>query len=116
MEQLVVCRNYFSQFHMEVFLKQNLLQSVKVYEELGLIRLGQLMALPSEGLSTSIALLLHNMMNCITDFPKYKKAMDEFEELRKKREPTRRPQFKLGMVCYATAANVLGRLISIPSI
>lgn len=68
-----------------------------MYEAIGLIRLGQLMALPAEGLATSIGLLLHNMMNSITDFPTFKKAMDEFEELRKKREPTRRPQFKLGM-------------------
>lgn len=75
-------------------------QSQRVYEDLGIIRLGQLMALPVEGLSVSVALLLHNMMNSISDFPTYKKAMDEFEELRKKREPVRRPQFKLGRILF----------------
>jgi len=54
------------------------------------------MALPAPGLSTSVALLLQNMMNSISDFAAYRKAMDNFEALRKKREPVHRPRFTPG--------------------
>ena len=87
---------FFSEKHCISFHFWSYFQSTQVYESLGLVRLGQLMALPAPGLSTSVALLLQNMMNSISDFAAYRKAMDNFEALRKKREPVHRPRFTPG--------------------
>lgn len=66
-----------------------------VYEEIGVVRLGQLMAMPVEGLSTSVALLLHNMMLAISDYSVYKAKLDAFEEKRRQKDPCVRPKWEI---------------------
>ncbi|KAL4218417.1 Protein unc-45 A [Mactra antiquata] len=70
-------------------------RSEMVHTTIGVVRLGQLMAMPVEGLSTSVALLLHHMMLAICNYSAYKAKMDIFEEKRKNRDPCIRPKFEL---------------------
>ncbi|WAR16167.1 UN45B-like protein [Mya arenaria] len=66
-----------------------------VYENLGVVRLGQLMAMPIEGLSTSVAHLIHNMLHSITDWADYQVKVEEFQEKKRNRDPAIHPKFKL---------------------
>lgn len=73
---------------------ENIERSKRVYEELGVVRLGQLMAMPVEGLSTSVAALLHNMMLAISNYADFKAKMDNYDEKRKQRDPCVRPKWQ----------------------
>ena len=73
-----------------------MLQSQLVYEEVGVVRLGQLMAMPSEELSTSVALVLQHMINSITGVKKFQEELEKFHEMRRQGDHARRPQFQLG--------------------
>lgn len=68
-------------------------RSQTVYEDIGVQRLGQLMAMPVEGLSTSVAHLLQNMLYSITDYNVYKELREKYEEKRRQRDPALPPKW-----------------------
>jgi len=54
------------------------------------------MAMPVDGLSTSVALLLHNMMHAVCDWPDYQVKLEAFMEKKRARDPCIHPKFILG--------------------
>ena len=67
-----------------------------MFEEIGLVRLGQLMAMPDPELTTSVALVLQHMLTSISDITKHREDMEAFQEARRQGDPRRRPQFTMG--------------------
>ncbi|XP_060594947.1 protein unc-45 homolog B-like [Ruditapes philippinarum] len=74
---------------------ENRPRSEMVYHEIGVVRLGQLMAMPVDGLSTSVALLLHHMMLSITEYSVFKGKMDAYDDKRRQGDPCIRPKWEI---------------------
>jgi hypothetical protein len=72
-----------------------------VYHEISVVRLGQLMAMPVDGLSTSVALLLHHMMLSITEYSVFKGKMDAYDDKRRQGDPCIRPKWEIGKFSLA---------------
>lgn len=55
------------------------------------------MSLKHDGLCTSTALLVQNLITHISGLPEYKKLLQHYHDERKKGNPCRYPKFEMGM-------------------
>lgn len=70
-------------------------QSYLVVEKIGLSRMMTFMTVKHEGLCTSTALLLQNLITAISGMSEYRKKVQHYHDERKSGNPCRYPKFEL---------------------